>query len=330
MTKDTSHKRSVNSGTIALFAMCIIVYGVIGIIIGLIVNIFVPEFRWYYGLLIMLAVAVIALLYSTLSVHSHVRSAIRGAKQQEDEYPQLKDTVKELAEKAKIKTPYVFVKKSKDPNAYACGLGRDTVIIVNDSLLELLNQDELKGVLAHEIIHIRNKETLTTVLTARVGNITTLFSKYVGLVFLFGGIMILVKCKKLNKEDQSAAKKALSIIARVILTVIGICLTAIGGVLSIFFPIARILKLSISKDREFNADKEAVSLTDDPGSIINALEKLDDVKISYKDIDDRYCDLMFVDHRHANVINNIMKTHPSAKKRIKRLKGEPDDETASD
>jgi heat shock protein HtpX len=156
--------------------------------------------------------------------------------------PNLVDLVRALAHSAGIPAPRIFVSENPQPNAFAIGRGRaDAAIILTSQLLEILTEEELAGVLSHELAHIRSRDTLTMTISATiVGAIVALSAA----LFLIGRI--------------TRGGKGVSIIFMAILAPLA----------------AAILQLMLSRSREYAADKAGAMICGHPDWLASALWKL--------------------------------------------------------
>lgn len=160
------------------------------------------------------------------------------------EYPQLHKTVEDLAQKAKIPVPRIGIAQIGLPNAFAFGRGaRDGRVCVTEGILKLLNEDELKAVLGHELTHLKNKDVLTITLLSVIPMIMYRIAWH----FLFFG----------RRREERGGNTAL-----------------IGVAAFIFYFITNLLVLYASRIREYFADKGAVALGNAPSTMASSLYKL--------------------------------------------------------
>lgn len=190
-----------------------------------------------------LALNVGAYFYSdrmVLAVH-------RAGPVSEREAPGLHAMVEELATRAGIPKPRVFIIPDAQPNAFATGRNPEHgVVAVTEGLLRLLSPRELRGVLAHEIAHIKNRDILVSTVAAIMAGVITYAAQALSLSALFGGQ---------GEEDESAG----------------------GGILAMLVaPLAAtLIQLGISRAREYQADELGAALANDPDALAGALAKLD-------------------------------------------------------
>ena len=171
------------------------------------------------------------------------------------EYETLNNYIKEISERAKIKKPKAYVINSQVPNAFATGRSEEKgVVAVTTGLLDNLDEREIKGVIAHEISHIKNKDTLiSTVAVILAGAIA-----YVAMMARWAMIF---------KRGEQSSKGVYEVLA-----------------LSIVAPIvATILRLFISRSREYLADETGAKIIKDPMALASALKKIEDYPYKFKE-----------------------------------------------
>lgn len=206
---------------------------------------------------------------------------------------QVKELVEGLSIAAGIPYPKVYVIPSKEINAFATGRNPKTsVIAITEGALELLDREELEGVVAHEISHIKNYDVL----------FSTIVATFVGFVAIFSEMYLRGFIYEKEKEGSSN------------------WLVIIAILLSIFAPIVvRIIQLAVSREREYLADASAVQLTRYPDGLINALEKIKKYNKGKMKVSEAVSHMFFTDPK-MSFLDNIFSTHPPIEKRIERLK----------
>lgn len=242
-----------------------------------------------------------------------------GAKEilepENDDERRLINVVEEMAIAAGQPRPRIYLVPDSDPNAFATGLEpQGAAIAVTEGLLRQLNRDELQGVVAHEMAHIRNLDIrLMTLLAAMVGAIA-LMSDGMGRMVRggFGGGR--------RVGGGGGGKKGGNPLALVILVLWVISL--------IIAPIVvRLLSMAVSRKREFLADATGAQLTRNPMALASALEKLDAAGEPTRAITRGAAHLCIVDPSASKLsakegrMGDIFASHPPIKVRIARLKG---------
>ena len=167
----------------------------------------------------------------------------------EDEAPRLHAIVAELAARAEIPKPRVFLMPDLQPNAFATGRSPDHgVVAVTEGLLRLLDPRELRGVIAHELAHIKNRDILVSTLAASAAAIVTYVAQSLSWARLFGGTA--------QDDDESSS----------------------GGLLvALVAPLAAtLIQLGISRSREYLADETGARIAGDAEALAQALQKLEE------------------------------------------------------
>ena len=238
--------------TIMLFVAFFILIGFLSFILSLVIDIYVGAglmlYFTFFGILI-----IVFALVSYYSCDSIV-TAVSGAKEAPiEQYKQLHDIVEELSIASGLPKPRIYVINDTAINAFATGRDpQHAIVCVTMGCLQRLKRDQLQGVLAHELSHIRNYDVRTmTVATVLVG-IAVLLSDLMLRMFVFGSF----------KGDRDSRGGGI-LIALIVVAIILAILTPI---------IAKLITLSISRKREFVADASAVELTRNPEGLAGALE----------------------------------------------------------
>src|SRR5438309_2008878 len=212
----------------------------------------------FVGLLIALAIYVPYSYYSYEYGDRIVLRASRARAVTHDEEPRLHNVVEGIAIAAGLPKPAVYVVPEKAPNAFATGRDpQHSSIAVTQGLLEMMDRVELEGVIGHEMSHVRDRDILLgTVVATLVGSVV-LIAEFMLRWFWWGGGMIG------RGRDREGGGEGFAILALV------------GIVLAILAPlIAQIIKLAMSRRREYLADAEGAMLTRYPPGLANALKKI--------------------------------------------------------
>ena len=183
----------------------------------------------YLGLIVMLAISLLISFYSYWFSKSSALRANKVHLVNQYEEPRLYETVQRVAAKAGLPMPEVGVSEYPMPNAFATGRNpQNAAVVATRGLLQLLDDDELEGVIAHEMSHIKNRDILVMSVASTVASVLTFASRMVFYTALFGG----------GRRDENN----------------GVML-AIGLAMMIFVPIAAlIMQLAVSRNREYLAD----------------------------------------------------------------------------
>jgi len=228
------------------------------------------------------------------------RLALAAARAQEvspGEAPMLHALADRLAAQYHVPKPRVYVSPDPSPNAFATGRNpHHASIVVNQGLLQILNREELYGVLAHEFAHVRNRDILiSSVVAVLAGAITLLASVGQWGLFLGGGR---------DDEDQNP------------LALIGVLLFVILGPLA-----AGLIQLAISRSREYEADHTGAEVSHDPLSLASALRKLERATqvVPSQTAQPAFAHLYLVNPLSRQQMAGLFSTHPPLEERIRRL-----------
>ena len=205
--------------------------------------------------------------------------------------------VDEVARTYKLPMPKVYIIPSKNPNAFATGRSpKHSSVAFTNGLLDLLKKHELKGVIAHELSHIKNRDTLVTTVAATIAGIISYVASMARWAAIFGGF---------GGRDRNNSN-IFELLALAILTPL----------------IATVLQLAISRSREFMADELAAKKTKDPCSLADALKKIsENGKLHPMGMGLTTTSALFINNPFkGNGLFNLFSTHPPVEERIKRLK----------
>lgn len=172
---------------------------------------------------------------------------------QEDE-PRLHNIVADVARLADMPKPRVFVIDSDTPNAFATGRSpKRAVVAVTTGIRRILNEAEMRGVIAHEMAHVRNRDMLIMTIVAIMAGVITFVAQMAMWAMLFGGF---------RGRDDNQGGGAGQLVAMLLLIIL--------------MPLAAtVVRLAISRTREYAADETGARIIQDPGSLASALEKLE-------------------------------------------------------
>lgn len=228
----------------------------------LLFSVLVLVIGWAFGFLMnndsisgIIIAAVVLAFYLPITYLSASSQVLRmsGAKEiQYEDHPQLFGIVEELTIAARLPMPKVYIINDPAPNAFATGIKPEKgAVAFTTGLLEKLNREELAGVVAHELAHIRNYDIrLTTICIALVGVIIMLANFGTRMLFFRGG----------NRKENNNNNPVLMIVALVLV---------------ILAPLAaQFVQLAVSRNREYLADATAVEFTRNPVGLMNALAKI--------------------------------------------------------
>lgn len=210
--------------------------------------------------------------------------------------PELHAIVRNLVQKAGMPMPKVYIIPSETPNAFATGRNQEhAVVAVTEGIMRILSRDELAGVIAHELAHIRHRDMLTGTIVATLAGAISMLAQMAQWAMLFGG-------GRRDSDDDGSPIAAL--------------------VMMIVAPIAAMLvQMAISRTREFEADKGGARLAGSPNGLASALLKLDRGSKSIPmDANPATAHMFIVNPLTAKGILTLFSTHPPIEERVKRLK----------
>jgi len=240
-----------------------------------------------YTLGIFLSIAVLMNLLIYWYADKWVLKLYRAKIVSEAEQPKLHQMVARLASSARLPKPKVAIVPMDTPNAFATGRSpSNSVVAVTDGAMKLLNDDELEGVLGHEFAHIKNRDMLINTMAAIIGAVIS----YVMFFSLFAG----------GRRDRGGGGSALALI----------------GIVLIPFA-AMLVRLSISRGREYGADRDGASVSRKPLALASALRNLQSAAKN------KPMERGNPSTSHMFIVNPFKKeffsTHPSTEERIRRL-----------
>lgn len=259
----------------------------------------------YSGLILAFVIGLTYFLFSYYAGTSTILTMTRAKEATKPEYTHLINTVEGLAIAAGLpKPPKVYVIDDSALNAFASGRSPEhSVIVVTTGLLKKLNKLELEGVLAHEMSHIKNYDIRVMMLAAVMVGLVVLLSDFFLRSFLWGG-------KQGKREGGGGA--ALFIV--------------IGLLLAVLAPIiGELMRLAISRKREFLADASGALLTRYPKGLADALKKIKGDPDPLVDTANKATAPLFISipfrRGHPSQMQKLFSTHPDINERIKRLEG---------
>lgn len=260
-------------------------------------------FVWYFGggTTWIVALVVFISLYNWFAYENSDKIALASVNARPadpNEYYVLHNVVEEVALAAGIPKPKVYIMDEMQPNAFATGKDQNhAAVCVTTGLLSMMNREELQGVIAHEMAHIRNRDIL----------LMTVIGVVVGLVLILRDIMFRsmwwgVGGRRRDRDEGGSA-----------------ILVIIGLILSILAPlIVALIRAAISRQREFLADATGAYIIRDPEGLASALEKIGSYTRPMR-VATQATAHMFISNPFGN-INQMFATHPPIEERIRRLR----------
>ncbi|RME52717.1 zinc metalloprotease HtpX [Candidatus Woesearchaeota archaeon] len=267
----------------------------LGYVLGLI---WFPQWP-FAGMFLAFFIGVIYMAFAWVGGDKIILSTSRARPVKKEEDPYLVNTVEAMAIAAGLsKPPRVYIINETSMNAFATGRDPNhAVIAVTSGLRKRMNRLELEGVIAHEMSHIKNYDIRVMMLATVLLGIVVLISDLLLRSFLYGG----------SGRDRKN---------NTVFLLVGLALAILAPI------IAQLLRLAISRKREFLADATAVQLTRNPSGLASALKKIRDDHDKVVDIANKATAHLYIENplRHKKSwLNNLFSTHPDINERIARL-----------
>ncbi|MBE0612429.1 MAG: zinc metalloprotease HtpX [Burkholderiales bacterium] len=209
--------------------------------------------------------------------------------------PQFYALVQELSQRAGLPMPRVYLIDEAQPNAFATGRNpENAAVAATTGILQLLSARELRGVMAHELAHVKHRDILTSTIAATVAGAISSLAQF---GFLFGG----------RGSDGERTNPI------------------VGLIVMILAPIAAMLiQMAISRAREFEADRGGAEISADPNALANALEKMEHygkgLHLAAAEEHPATAQMMIINPFSGGGMQNLFSTHPATEMRIARLR----------
>ena len=225
--------------------------------------------------------------------------SMSGAKPvSESEAPDFHRMVRELCRRADLPMPRLYVIPSATPNAFATGRNPEhSAVAVTSGIMNILNRDELEGVVAHELAHIKNRDILISSVAAMIAGAISQLAHMAQWAMMFGGM-------SRDRDEDDGGGSMLG----------GLAMMIVG-------PIAAMLiQMAISRSREYQADATGAQICGRPLSLANALLKLENGNHRFPmDVNPAQAQMYIVNPLTAGGIAKLFSTHPPMAERVKRL-----------
>uniref|UniRef100_UPI0019595A84 M48 family metalloprotease n=1 Tax=Desulforadius tongensis TaxID=1216062 RepID=UPI0019595A84 len=216
----------------------------------------------------------------------------------EQQAPELYAMVRRLANRAGLPMPRLYLTPSQQPNAFATGRNPEhSAVAITEGLLRMLDKEELEGVIAHELAHIKNRDVLVGTIAASFAGAITMIGNMLQWTAIFGGM---------SSDDEEEG--------------------GVGGiaalVLAILAPIAAtIIQLAISRSREYGADATGAQIAGSPDGLADALLKLERAAHSVPmQVNPASSHLFIVNPLSGASVARLFSTHPPIEDRVRRLR----------
>lgn len=216
------------------------------------------------------------------------------------ELPWLHKMIKEITKEARIQEPKgIYIIPTQQANAFCAGRGQGHYVVAcTEGILKILDREELKGVLAHEISHAKNRDVLVATVAATIAGVISYLAHMAQFAALFGGFG--------GRDNNNGAGNIASLLVLAILTPI----------------IAIIIQLAISRSREYMADETGAKLLKNGKPLASALEKIN-ASVKHNPISfgsEAAASLFIANPFRGNAITNLFSTHPPFEERVKKLR----------
>lgn len=261
-----------------------------------------------FGLVVAGGAAGLAFILTLMSYYGGTGAILTMSRAHEirkSDDPQLYNVVEEMSLAAGLPMPRVYLIDDSAPNAFATGRdSRHAVVAITTGLRDKLNRDELQGVIAHEISHVRNSDILFAMLMAVMVGLVVMLCDVFLRSFWYGG------SRRRSSDRQSGGG------AQVVLLLIGLVLAIIAPFL------ARIIQMAMSRQREYLADASGVELTRNPEGLARALEKIA-ADPDVLEVANRATAHLYIVHPIKKLearASTIFDSHPPLQDRIARLR----------
>ncbi|HTD24709.1 MAG TPA: zinc metalloprotease HtpX [Terriglobales bacterium] len=217
-----------------------------------------------------------------------------------EQFPRVYNVVERLTQRIGLPMPKIYLIPTPSPNAFATGRNpKHASVAVTQGILELLDDEELEGVLAHELGHVRNRDILTSSIAATLAGAVTLLARSAYWASLFGGYGG-------SRDDRNRGSNPIVML-----------------LMLIFAPLAAMLiQLWVSRTREYAADETGAHFTGNPEALARALQKLDAYSKRMPLVASPSTAHLFIVKPYvSDLFSSLFSTHPPIPKRIERLTG---------
>ncbi|QLE57623.1 zinc metalloprotease HtpX [Nostoc sp. TCL26-01] len=248
------------------------------------------------GLMIGIGLAAVTNLFSWYQSDKIALAVYRAQPVNESQAPGLYRMVQRLSQRAQIPMPGVYIVPSQTANAFATGRDPEhAAVAVTEGILNILPEDELEAVIAHELSHIINRDTLTQAVAATVAGAISFLAQMVSYSLWFGGA---------GSRDNDRGGNPLGILLTVVLAPLA----------------ATVIQLAISRTREFSADAGSARLTGNPRALARALQRLEtSARQLPLDANPAFEPLLIINPISGKFLGNLFSSHPSTEARVAQL-----------
>ena len=271
--------------TSILMAGIVALFGVIGMLLGGAV-----------GMMIALALAAAMNVWAYWFSDKMVLKMYNAREVDETSAPQLYRMVRELAGNAQLPMPKVYLIDETQPNAFATGRNPEhAAVAATTGIMQILSERELRGVMAHELAHVKHRDTLISTISATIAGAISSIAQF-GMIFGGSGG---------NNENRNVHP-------------------AVAILIMIVAPLAAgLIQMAISRSREFEADRGGAQISGDPKALAAALEKIHNyarqVPLQIAEQHPETAQMMIINPLSAGGLRGLFSTHPATEERVARL-----------
>ncbi|OKH27004.1 M48 family metalloprotease [Chroogloeocystis siderophila] len=266
----------------------------LGLLSGLLIAISYWVIGGLGGVIIGIALAAVTNLMSWYQSDKIALAAYRAQPVSFNQAPELYQMVQRLCDRANLPMPGIYIVPSPAANAFATGRDPEhAAVAVTEGILQILPKDELEGVIAHELTHIANRDTLTQAVAATIGGAISMLAQIVSYSLWFP-----------SSRDGNRGANPLGLLLTIFLAPMA----------------ATVIQLAISRTREFEADAGAARITRNPRALARALQRLESTARQLPmNANPAFEPLLIVNSISGQFLGNLFSSHPPTETRIQQL-----------